>query len=280
MVCWTFDFKENYKGAYTAHLLNLDLLRYVFKDGTIVADFNGLQGIQTILALIEIFGFSRQQLPQLSSEEGLKILEQLSELLTTWKPLRLVNSVPAIQQIWSLNLPNCLDVLLNSIVNATHRLVNLLEQSKAGIEEESYLLHLAIIREQMERIRKFVTDTFSSHPPFPADQSSEFHFKMVNFDEEDYIFVSTNRKLLQLFAKHGIASHMVAVPMNSQIAAKIKQTSLSDLIRDSTATICPICHDGLDGGQNLSFLIECNHICCSHCMEKWFDTVYEKEGEW
>lgn len=280
MVCWQFPFEENYKGAYTAKMFNLGKLRDVFHGGVISSDFEGLLGMQTILAVIEVLMFSKQQLQRLSFEVCLQILEQLSDMLKTWEPLTFINPDIDLEQIWSLNFPNCFEVLIDSVGKGISRLVHSLDERQPRIGEESYLLHLAAIKEQMERIREVMRSAFASFPSFPTDESDTFHFKMINVYRNKDLFLFTNRTMLKLFVWCKLAYHLVTIPVNSQIASKVKEITYYDLITSSTDEICPICYDSLDGGQTLAFRVGCNHICCSHCMDTWFETLTENNSDW
>lgn len=256
------------------------LLMFVAKSP--LNDILGLEYLQFLLhiGIIQALQFSADlQSKQLETDHQ-TTLQRVLELIGSWEPLKYIVPDEVLEDSCTLNIPACFEAILLSMKNAILRFEELLEEPERHHKKQFVLHYFTAIKEHIERVKNVLTSKFMLYPPFSGDPNVDFHCKPVYFESGKSYLHDSNLDILHLFGDHRIPSALMCVPVNSPVAEKIKRLTYSDLLRSSTDSICQICRADLDRGQNLGCLHTCNHICCSPCIETWFETLHMQKDLW
>lgn len=245
-------------------------------------DLLGLEYLQFLLhiGIIQALEFSADLQSKLSETDHQTTLQRALELIGSWEPVIYIVPDQVLKDSCTLNIPACFEAILLSMKNAISRFEELLEEPEREHKKQFVIHYFIAIKEHIERVKNVLTSKFMLYPPFSGDPNVDFHCKPVYLNSCKSYLYDSNLDILNLFGDQRIPSALICVPVNSLVTKKIKKLTYSDLLRSSTDSICQICHTDLDRGQNLGCLHPCNHICCTQCIEKWFDTLLRQNVSW
>lgn len=254
----------------------------LFAAATPIHDLLGLEYFQFLIHIEMIWAIklSRDHLREPLELEHWILLKIMLNILASWVPLSYQVSAQLMEDSCSLNVPACFEAIILSIKNAISKFEDFFYRPEFDQRKLRYLQYFATIKEHIDRIKNIFTSRFTLYPAFSGNPNSDFHCITLNFVSGKSYRHDSNLKFLHNFVKYGMPSSLMCVAVNSPVVEKIRRLTYPDLMRSSTDPICQICREDLGMGQDLGCFPMCNHICCSRCIQTWFQMKLDKRDVW
>lgn len=235
----------------------------------------GLLHLEWFLCAIEAITCTPLHPVKVSQEVTSMGLKTVETLLTNWEPFEGVGSGKMISYVRA-NIPQSCQTLLQSISEIARRL------SDVECDNLQHNPHnLVQITDKAEHAMRVLMEKCSPYYNCECCVWANGNFLAIKaIDDDNGWFSTAVRTLSNVITKRGFPPLKVATFESTPMTAKLKGLLWTGLISASTDPICQICHGNLEDAKSLSFLVSCNHVCCSICILTWFKQQTTTQRNW
>lgn len=257
----------------------IEIINRNLKSKNIVSHMYGLMQIQFVLNAIDVMSFSPDRPQSVSSVVALNTLKNISEYLQFLEQAYRDQVLLQDEIMSSLNVPYCCESIVTSLIEICERLIHQVNINPYHYYKDCYQMILSKMKLQFQEVKNTLSYKFYSLNA-GVTSSDNFHFTTASTDDGTSILPETFIMLLDIFKNLPFHQITFLKAVNSPMLEKVSQNSMAEIIESSTDPICQICHSELIGATAISFLPNCNHVCCQDCMWKWLMICFNARQPW